>query len=158
MKSIITTHINKIKEFVQSPIIIESVNEQNKRGTSLEMIKKTDTDWIEHKNDDLATQLQNNKTGALLKKLIFDNSTLYVESFLCDNQGAVVGEYPRTTDYWQGDEDKFIKSYNNGNGVVYIGPFEFDESSKTVGVQLSIPVEDTGKTIGVLVVGLKNIK
>ncbi|MBA4368112.1 MAG: hypothetical protein C0403_10805 [Desulfobacterium sp.] len=158
MKAIIKAHEKNIKEWVNAPLLIESVKEQNNKKTSLEEIKRIDKDWVAGKADDFAIGLQKNKAGDFLHTKMIENTILYAEMFLCDNQGAVVGEYPKTSDYWQGDEDKFIKCFNNGNGQVYIGPLEFDESSKTNSVQIALPVFDNGKTIGVLVVGLKNIK
>jgi len=77
--------------------------------------------------------------------------------FLCDKRGAVVGESPKTSDYWQGDEEKFVECYNRGDGNVFIGDLEFDDSTQSYTVQISIPVKDDGKTIGVLIVGIRNM-
>ncbi len=109
-------------------------------------------------NKKYAMQLQSNLSGSFLKNKLIQSSSLYVEAFLCGNQGEVVGEYPKTTDYWQGDEQKFIDSYNNGSGKTFIGPLQYDESTRTYSVQISVPVIDNGKTIGVLIVGLRNVK
>ncbi len=158
MKSIIYAHAQKFTFWVTDYVIINAVREQNNKNTPLETIKKIDKEWVAGQADDFALSLQTNKIGKILAKRISRNKKLYVEAFLCDAQGAVVGESPQTTDYWQGDEDKFIKSFNNGNGQLYVGNLEYDESAKTYAVQVSIPVLDEDKTIGVLVVGLRNIK
>lgn len=158
MDTIIQFHEKLIKEWAKLPLVVESVREQNLKGINIEEIKKIDKDWVDGKNNAFAMELQSNKIGVFLHEKIKANAALYVEAFLCDNQGAVVGEYPTTSDYWQGDEDKFIKSFNNGVGKLYIGPVEFDESTQTNSVQISVPVIDDGKTIGVLIVGLRNIK
>lgn len=157
MQSVIATHTFRIKEWAASPLLIDAVREQNLKNTALEEIQRIDNEWIDGKADDLATTLLTNPAGKFLNEKINKNDVLYTEAFLCDSKGAVVGEYPKTTDYWQGDEDKFIQSYNNGSGRDYIGALEFDESTQTYSVQVSVPVLDDGKTIGVLVVGLKNI-
>ena len=62
--------------------------------------------------------------------------------------------FPPTSDYWQGDEEKWSESFNDGEGRVFIGPLEFDESTKTTAVQISMPMIHFGETIGVLVVGV----
>ena len=62
--------------------------------------------------------------------------------------------YPPTSDYWQGDEEKWTASYNNGEGVVFIGPLELDESTQKTLVQISAPVISNDETIGVLVLGV----
>ena len=157
MQSVVSTHTLRVKAWAASPLLIEAVMEHNRKNMSLEEIKRIDSDWLAGKSDDLATALANNPVGRFLNEKINNNRFLYAEAFLCDNQGAVVGEYPKTSDYWQGDEDKFIQSYNNGKGRDYIGPLKFDESTQTFSVQVSVPVLNGGKTIGVLVVGLNNI-
>ena len=63
--------------------------------------------------------------------------------------------YPATTDYWQGDEAKWKDTFHNDKGSLYIGPVELDESTNTKAVQISVPVLDKGKIIGVLIVGIK---
>ena len=77
-----------------------------------------------------------------------------IEAFVMDNQGANVATYPFTSDYWQGDEEKWSASYNGGDGKVFVGPLELDTSTQTYAVQVSAPVLDRGETIGVLVVGV----
>lgn len=157
MQSVIATHTLRIKEWAATPLLIEAVRAQNLKDTSLEEIKRIDAEWLGGKSDDLATTLLTNPAGRFLHERLRKNELLYTEAFLCDNKGAVVGEHPKTSDYWQGDEDKFIQSYNNGEGRDYIGAVKFDESTRTYSVQVSVPVLDDGMTIGVLVVGLKNI-
>ncbi len=158
MTSIINTHIRLINKWAQNPVLINSVIKQNQKNVSLEEIMKIDKQWLAGEINSFAISLQKNKAGKLLYDQISQNSRLYVEAFLCDEKGAVVAEYPETTDYWQGDEEKFLKSYNSGKGQIYVGPLLFDDSTKTNSVQISIPVFDKKKTIGVLIVGLKNIK
>ncbi|MBF0100733.1 MAG: PDC sensor domain-containing protein [Desulfobacterales bacterium] len=158
MESIIKSHEKIIQKWVKSTIIIESVIEQNNQNQSLDEIKRIDKDWVDGKIEDFVISLQKNLAGKFLNEKIKSNAILYAEAFLCDNQGAVVGEYPKTSDYWQGDEDKFTKCFNDGHGTVYYGPIVFDESTKKNSIQISLPVTDDGKTIGVLIVGIKNIE
>ena len=97
----------------------------------------------------------NHPVGEWLRQKNKEAQGRYPEAFLCDNQGANVAVSKLTSDYWQGDEDKWIKSFNNGNGKVFFGDPEFDQSSQAMQIQVSVPVLDGGKTIGVLVVGVK---
>lgn len=43
----------------------------------------------------------------------------YAEIFVMDNQGANVAMSDKTSDYWQGDEDKFVRSFAGGEGKVF---------------------------------------
>lgn len=157
MRSIINAHEKNTMKWAMDPLIIEAVKEQNKKSMSLDEIKRIDRDWVEGKSETFIKSLQTNKAGMFLHDKIKTNKTLYVEAFLCDSQGAVVGEYPQTSDYWQGDEEKFTNCFNNGQGKVFINPLVFDESTNTYSVQISLPVIDQQQTIGVLIVGIKNI-
>lgn len=91
----------------------------------------------------------------MLKSKLHYNRSIYNEFFITDNQGANVATYPLSTDYWQGDEDKWIKSFNNGKGQVYVSPIAYDESVQDYSIQVSIPIYDENKnTIGILVSGI----
>ena len=82
------------------------------------------------------------------------NNSAIDEVFVTDNQGANVAAYPATSDYWQGDEEKWTASFNDGDGVVFIGPLEQDESTNSAQVQISVPIFNQQQTIGVLVMGV----
>jgi hypothetical protein len=60
----------------------------------------------------------------------------------------------KTTDYWQGDEAKFIKSYDNGKGAVFVDDVKFDNSTQAYLDQVSVPVKDGGKAIGAITFGI----
>jgi GAF domain-containing protein/HAMP domain-containing protein len=95
-----------------------------------------------HLNNPLADRLRDFRT------LLPDN----VEVFITDQYGALVAATNRTSDYNQADEDWWQATYNNGQGATYIGPLEYDESSKTYASNIAVPlVAADGKTIvGVL--------
>ena len=158
MQSVVMAHVARIEDWLKEPVLLDAVRAQNSQGLTLEQIKVIDQDWLAGRNEDVVARLQTNPAAQFLRAKMALNPQLYVEAFLCDNQGAVVAEYPRTSDYWQGDEDKFTGSFNSPNGETYIGEVELDESTQTFSVQVSLPVIDQGKTIGILIVGLRNIK
>ena len=137
--------------------IIAAVEAQNSLELSIEEIQRRDKRWMSSfKSHPFKLALQENKPGTILKSMVLRNRAIYSEAFLTDNQGANVGAYPATTDYWQGDEDKFIIAFNDGKGQLLITPVEFDKSSNTYAAQIASPVVDrNGVTIGVLFVGIK---
>src|SRR6266516_3635855 len=75
-----------------------------------------------------------------------------VEVFVTDRYGANVAATNRTSDYYQADEKWSQAAYNNGQGAVYIGQPKFDDSSKTLAVDVSAPVysQDTHEVVGIL--------
>ena len=62
--------------------------------------------------------LMNNSAAKELLK--FESSKPYfTEVFLMDNQGANVAMTNKTSDYWQGDEAKFIESFYQFGGLIF---------------------------------------
>jgi methyl-accepting chemotaxis protein len=66
----------------------------------------------------------------------------HVEVFITDKYGALVGSTDRTSDYNQADEGWWQTAWNNGQGGVYIGEPEFDESTKTTAVNMAVPIRN----------------
>jgi hypothetical protein len=137
-----------------NPKLIAAVRRQNAEKLDLNSIKQRDNDWKASKNlTPFKRSLQENGAGKMLKRYVNRNPSLN-EAFLTDNQGANVAAFPATSDYWQGDEEKWTASFNEGDGKVFLGPVERDESTNTLAVQVSAPLFHQGETIGVLVVGV----
>ncbi len=71
-----------------------------------------------------------------------------------DNKGLNVGQSDITSDYWQGDEAKWKKSYGAGMGAVHVGKIKQDESTQKFQSQVSVAISDGGKVIGAVTVGV----
>ena len=156
MEQLVQRKLPELEKIAQAEIIVQATREQNAKYMSLEEIQRIDKEWIAGGQLQFVQQLLASDPSVYLKIQVQRNKFLYTEAFLCDRNGAVVALYPKTSDYWQGDEDKFTSCYNNGYGKVFLGEPEFDESSQAMTIQVSLPVKDQGQTIGVLVVGLKS--
>jgi hypothetical protein len=156
MQAVIAAHVELIRGWLKEPVLLNAVLAANNKGQSMDDILAIDRDWQRGGQGELVDRLMNNKAGKFLERRI-TQSQLYAEAFLCDKQGAVVALYPRTTDYWQGDESKFSESFNGGQGQVHIDPLGFDESTQVYSVHVSVPVILEGQTVGVLIVGLRNL-
>jgi len=136
------------------PIIIEAVKAANAKGQSLDDIKAMDEKW---KNTagvvDFMQALMDSECGKHIRELQ-KSQPYFAEIFVMDNQGANVAMTDKTSDYWQGDEAKFQKSFNNGAGAVFVDEVEFDDSAQTYLVQVSVPVKDGDKAIGAITFGI----
>ena len=155
IEDLLEVKIRFARHMALNPTVVRAVETQNSQQIALEEIKRRDDEW---KNaGDLVTPLihdtTTNSVAQYFKRRV-ENNTAIDEVFLTDNQGANVAAFPPTSDYWQGDEEKWTASYNNGNGVVFIGPLEFDESTQKNQVQISAPIISQDRTIGVLVLGV----
>ncbi len=135
-------------------VIIEAVKAENAKGKSLDQIKEMDKKWQATPGiADYMQALMDSETGKHLRA-IQGSAPYYAEIFVMDNQGANVSMTDKTSDYWQGDEAKFKKSFNGGSGAVFVDEVKFDDSSQAYLVQVSVPVKDGGNTIGAITIGI----
>ncbi len=154
LKLLLKTKIRSVQHMALNPTVIRATRRQNLEKLTLDLIKQRDNDWKSTKElTHFKRSLQENDAGRFLKRVIGINKS-FNEAFVTDNQGANVAAVPATSDYWQGDEEKWSASFNNGKGQVFLGPLEYDDSTQTYAVQISAPLYDRGSTIGVLVVGV----
>lgn len=154
LEELLKVKIRTVQHMALNPVVVRAVRVQNAEQIPLEEVQRRDEAW--RASDELTPfklSLQTSPAGRFLAQQV-SRSPSFNEAFLTDNQGANVAAYPATSDYWQGDEDKWIASYNGGAGQIFIGPLERDESTQTVAAQISAPVIDRGETIGVLIVGV----
>ena len=136
------------------PVIVKAVKDENAKGKTLAQIKDMDKKWKAHAGiADYMKAIMDSECGKHLRK-IQESAPYYAEIFVMDNQGANVAMTDKTSDYWQGDEAKFEKSFAGGAGSVFVDEVEFDDSSQAYLVQISVPVKDGGKVIGAITFGI----
>lgn len=154
LEDLLRVKIRTVQHMALNPLLVRAVRQQNASGLTADVVARREKAWRATKElTPFKLSLQTSPAGQFLKQQV-QRSTSFNEAFLTDNQGANVAAFPATSDYWQGDEEKWIASFNGGDGRVFIGGLELDESTNTVAAQVSAPVLDRGKTIGVLVVGV----
>lgn len=136
------------------PVIVRAVRAQNNEQLSMDVIQQRDAEWRSAQQENaLQRSLARSRPSQVLETLVERNPD-FNEAFATDNQGANVAMYPVTSDYWQGDEEKWINSFNDGDGKLWVGGVEVDDSTGTAAVQVSVPILDSGETIGVLIIGI----
>ncbi|MFT5172306.1 MAG: hypothetical protein ACI8W7_000470 [Gammaproteobacteria bacterium] len=143
-----------VQHMALNPLLVRATLRQNLQKLTVDEIKARDVAWRGSKElTPFKRSLQSSGAGTFLKQTVTRLAAIS-EAFLTDNQGANVAAYPATSDYWQGDEEKWSASFNAAKGKVFIGKLELDESTQIHAIQISAPVIERGKTIGVLVVGV----
>jgi hypothetical protein len=137
--------------------LVAAVKVQNAQNLTVAQIIALDQAWVAGTAPALVQAVT---TGACADKLrvMLTANDAYAEMFLMDNKGALVCAAAKPTDYYQGDEDKWTKSYNGGAGRIYIAPPAFDASANATLVQISAPVKDGTTTVGVMMVGVDTDK
>jgi len=132
------------------PLIVKAVTDQNTRGPIAGMDNPT---WKSvRRTDPLIGAFQNNDAGKLLKAKADATHGLVSEAFLSAAAGEKVAFVEKTSSYIHKGAPKFDVPFSSG--TTWQGNAEFDESSQTYAIQVSVPVNADGTAIGVLVVGV----
>ena len=144
----------KLAALGTDPVIIKAVKAENSKGKTLDQIKDMDKKWRAHAGiADYMQAMMDSVSGKHLTGIL-NSAPYYAEIFVMDNQGGNVCMTGKTSDYWQGDEAKFKKSFAGGAGGVFVDEVEFDDSTQAYLVQVSIPVKDGDKVIGAITFGI----
>lgn len=149
------------KKIEASPVIVEAIKAQNAKNAGMDQaaIDAADKAWRAETKEAAKPTIDavlGNDASKELKALVEGSGGFYSEVFVMDDKGLNVAQSSATSDYWQGDEDKFTKSYGVGDNGFFADKVEFDESSQSFSTQLSATVKDpaTGKAIGAVTFGV----
>ena len=158
MKKVATS---KVMAWLSNPAVIDAVKAQNAKHASIDQAKidALDKTWrAETKSGGgpLSSGVLANPLSGYLKTVKAGGKGLYTEIFVMDNKGLNVGQSDMTSDYWQGDEAKWKKTYLVGKDAMDIGGIKTDKSTQALQSQLSMAITDpaSGKVIGAVTVGV----
>jgi Merozoite surface antigen 2c len=136
-----------LRQQLQQPVTILSVTSSNKRheGVQQAEIDKLDEAWkSEAKSDDqpLIAEILSSPLSSYLLYTQAKSAGLFTEIFIMDKFGLNVGQSSVTSDYWQGDEDKFQRTFAVGPDAVFIDEPEYHDETKTWRVQVNLTIVD----------------
>lgn len=158
IKELITS---KLKTAMTSPIVVDAIKAQNQKNAGLSQadIDMLDKKWraeVDAAAKPMISEMQANDLSKYLRDLKEGSQGTYTEIFVMDNKGLNVGMSDVTSDYWQGDEGKFKKSFGMGKDAVFVDEVEQDESTQTLQSQASFTIVDpaTGEAIGAVTFGI----
>jgi hypothetical protein len=150
-----------ISTIVADPAIIAAINAQNAKNAGLTQadIDALDKSWrAEAKVGSHPTidPVLNNPVSDMLRARRDESGGLFTEIFVMDDRGLNVATAEITSDYWQGDEAKWQKTYEVGPGAIHMSEVELDQSTQTYQTQISVAICDpaTGKPIGAATFGV----
>jgi hypothetical protein len=151
----------ELRAIAEDPVVIGALTQQNAANGSLAQaeIDKLDKQWrseVEGQDKSLINQVLANDLSNYLKKVSDQAGGLYTEIFVMDSKGLNAGQSAVTSDYWQGDEDKWTKTYAAGPDAVFVDEVEKDESTQMLQSQVSFTVVDpaTKQVIGAITFGV----
>lgn len=151
----------KIKAFAESPLVVAAIEAQNAKTAAYDQAKidAMDGQWkaeVSAADKPLIAATMGNAASKYLVTIQDGSQGLFTEIFATDNKGLNAAQSSVTSDYWQGDEDKFSKTFPVGPDAVFLGKVDQDESTQQFQQQVSITVTDpaTKASIGSITVGV----
>ncbi len=150
-----------VKQWIANDTVINAIKAQNAKhaGLSQADIDNMDKDWraqTDAGSKPMIDAVLGNALSGFLRQQKDSAGGFVTEVFVMDNRGLNVGQSDVTSDYWQGDEAKWQKTYSAGPDAIFIDEVEMDESTQTFQSQLSMSIVDpaTGEVIGAITVGI----
>lgn len=155
----VTEYVKKnVTPWLSDATVIKAVEAQNQKHQALKQadIDKLDGEWIKARKAKAAhapmDALMKNELALFLKKKKDSSGGGIVEFFVMDNKGLNVAQTDPTSDYWQGDEAKWQKSFGAGPDAIFVDKVEDDGGLKVSQVSLAIVDPKTKKPIGAITV------
>lgn len=149
------------RAWMKDPLVIDAIKAQNAKhaGLTQDKIDALDKQWRAETKaaaKPLINEVLGNALSAYLKKKEADSKGLVTEIFVMDNKGLNVGQSDVTSDYWQGDEGKWQKTFKVGPDAIFVDKVEQDESTQKFQTQVSFSIVDPagGAVIGAVTIGL----
>ncbi|MDQ0419082.1 hypothetical protein J2045_000092 [Peteryoungia aggregata LMG 23059] len=142
--------IEEMRSFINTEIVQVSVAAQNQRLTAMaqDKIDALDNQWKaerEATDKPLIAATLSNPLSVYLARIQGKSLGLYAEIFVMDQNGLNVGQSSVTSDFWQGDEDKFQKTYQVSDDAMFVDAAEWDDEAKIWRNQVSFTLLDASK-------------
>lgn len=163
------SHVAPMQEFAQSTVknwvanadLVAAIKAQNEKHANLAQadIDAMDQQWRAEtgaSSKPMIDEVMGRAVSNFLGQVKAETEGLVTEVFVMDAKGLNVAQSDVTSDYWQGDEAKWKKTYLAGPDAVFIDEVEEDESTQTFQSQLSMSIVDpaSGEVIGAITVGM----
>jgi hypothetical protein len=151
----------ELATWAADPALLGAIQAQNARHAALTQaeIGELDASWQAEVGAPVAPMINavlDSAESKQLKEKTQSLGGLVTEVFVMDNRGLNVAQSDVTSDFWQGDEAKWMETYMAGPGAIHISDVELDESTQTYQSQVSMTVVDpaSGTAIGAITFGV----
>ena len=151
---------NDVTPWLSDPAIVDALKAQDATNANLSAadIDALDKKWraeVDGSDHSMIDGVLGNALSKFLQEKKAASGGKITEIFVMDAKGLNVGQSDVTSDYWQGDEAKFQKSFGAGKDAVFIDEIEKDESTQTLQSQASVTIsDDKGTPIGAITIGV----
>lgn len=149
----------ELQEWITDPVFVFAIREQNGLFASMtqQQIDMLDNAWrAESGRGPMIFDLLDRQGSIILRDRRELSEGVITEIILMDRYGLNVAISDPTSDYFQGDEAKYLETFPVGPDAVHVSEVEFDESTQKEQTQVSMTVTDpeTGEPIGAVTFGI----
>lgn len=152
---------DNVRSWLGDPVIVEAVRAQNEAHAGLTEadIDALDAVWrreLASAERPMIDRVLSAPLSLFLRERQREADGLITEIFVMDAKGLNVGQSDITSDYWQGDEAKWQRSFGGGPGTLFIEEASRDESTQLMQSHASLPIIDpaSGAVIGAVTIGV----
>jgi len=118
-----------------------------------DLVRRRDALWSANPRDPLRQAIVQAPCSAKVREMVKDDP-LVVEAFVMNDRGTLVCSMIETSDYWQGDESKWQRTFVGGKDPFVEEP-ALDSSSGKYAIQVSVPIAEAGARVGAVTLTLK---
>lgn len=151
-----------VRPWLDAPAVVDALRAANAAHADLAAaeIAALDARWqgeVDAGGGALVARVMDAPVSDFLRARAAETGDLVTEVFVMDSRGLTVGANAPTSDYMQGDEAKWTRTFEVGPEAVHVGDLEFDPSTETYQAQYSATIVDpaTGDPIGAITVGMR---
>lgn len=148
-----------MKRWASRSVVINSVLAQNSKSADLSIsdFKILDTRWKSEKRKNkrpLISKLLNNRLSEYLKEVHEEGQGIYTEIIIIDDKGLNVGQSRVSENLWQGQQEKWLKTFGSNSYTPNIGKLHFDDNTELFQVEVSFMMIHEDEPIGIVYAGI----
>ena len=149
--------VEEVQTWSHTPVVLLTLEASNARYASLDQagIDALDKQWRaerEVEDQPLITAVLSSPLSNYLTRIQARSRGLYTEIFVMDAQGLNAGQSSITSDFWQGDEAKWQKTFQVGPDAIFIDEIEINDETGTENAQVNMSIAQDGKVVGAITV------
>lgn len=149
--------VDEVRRWSASPVVQMTLEASNERYASLDQagVDALDRQWVaerESQDQPLITAVLASPLSNYLTRIQADSQGLFSAIFVMDARGLNAGQSAITSDFWQGDEAKWQKTFQAGPDAVFIDEIEINEETGAEISQLNLSISQNGKVVGAITV------
>lgn len=142
-----------VRRVISDPELVRAISARNKVTESPADVKRKDDDWQANPELPLRKEVVTNECAARLKAIVQEDPAIS-EAYLMDNRGALVCSIADVSDYWQGDEPNFQRTFGQGQ-FLFVGDPAPEPGTGAWTVPISMVVLDGPTKIGAATLTLR---